>query len=296
MHIRNIVTSLVLASSITVVPLMGAAQMTDAGSAFTRIHLAGKMSKNSQMMARISCFIFGGVEAQAHRELLAQSIADFELSRKALFYGDAELGIEAERSQRIRNALGEVGDSWQELSELVTAVAEGQEISPGLMAEIDLYSENLLDRTTALNTRIANVYGEEIKDVPLILTLTLDMAGRQVTRMERASKEACLIGTGINIAANSENLEQEIALFSATLDALIGGYPGLIMPAPTEQIRIELEALRANWAAPKAALVGLYRGEEIAVEDRQMMAAQLEGISENLTELIEDYEAYHMQN
>ncbi len=292
----NPLASLLLAMTVSALPVAVPAQMLDADSAFTRIHLASKLSKNSQLVARLSCFIFAGVDVATHREQLSLAVEDFNRSRQALIDGDPDLGILAERSQRIRNAVSEVGDGWTELSRLVLAIADGQDISPGLMAEIDLYSDSLLERTNALNTRIANVYGEEVKTMPLILTLTLDMAGRQVTRMETASKEACLIGTGIDVASNSQELENTITLFNATLEALINGYPGLIMAAPTDEIRRDLDILKANWEGPKRALTGLYRGEDIQNADRQRLAGQLEEISRNLGVLIEEYESYHMSN
>ncbi len=286
----------ILATTLAFTQSSAIADSIDASPVFNRIHLANTLRNDTQYMARLSCFVYGGENIAENRRKLRAAVAEFQQVSEALIKGDPALGIEAETNQRVRNAVTDLADLWAELGGLMQEVAGGREIDGALMAEIDLYSLSQLESANRLTTRIANVYGESMRGVPLILTLTVDMAGRQIMRTEKAAKEACLIGTGVDAVQNSANLGKTVALFSATLDALLGGFPGLIMAAPTPEIAAALETVRADWAAPKARLAALAQGVAVTMDDRQVIGRGLEQVSTELAAVTGLYEAVRADN
>ncbi len=290
MNSKNFLAAICVAASLNVLPTVSAAVEHDSNTVLERLSIANALRSNSQKMARLSCFIFGGVDAEPLKLELAQARADFDRYSRALIDGDAELGLKAERSERVRRAVRDVRESWPMLGHHIGRVAEGAAVDAAWMAQIDLFSVTLLQDANDLSTRIANVYGESFQDVPLILALTVEMAGRQIMRTEKAGKEACLIGTGVNPVDNRANLEQSVTLFSATLDALINGYPGLIMAAPNEEIRAKLEQVRETWAVSEALLTTLYQGGEITGDDRYVVGRGLAGVAGQMADIAALYE------
>lgn len=263
----------------TLSPLSAPAQEVGNASVFERLHMANALRNNTQYMARVACYAFAGYEPEHQREELARASAEFSEISVALLAGDAERGMAPEANQRVINALDALRDAWPVLENRIDRIVREERIDKGEMAEIDMFSLNLMTRSDDLSTRMANVYSETLNDVPLILILTVDMAERQIMRTEKAGKDACLIGVGVNVIENRADLEKTVAVFSATLGALISGFPGMIMAAPNAEIRDLLNEAEAAWQAPKALLTILYQGGEITTREREVIRRGLEEVA-----------------
>ena len=263
-------------------PFSAIAQAQDSDAAYMRLDLAGEMRTETQTMARLACYIGAGFHEEAHRAMLQETLAKFEAARQALKDGDAARGLTGEINPRILASMAELSRGWPVLSARLNAVVNGEALAPSGIAALDLESLALLEKADALSNRIASVNGEALDNLPLIMSLSIDMAGRQVMRTEKAAKEACLIGTGVEVAQNRQALETTVKVFSATMDALIEGYPGMIVRAPSLEIKSLLEEAREIWAAPKAALVMLYSTGEITDADRMTIGAGLEQVAAKL--------------
>jgi len=270
----------VLAAVLLPFPAIALAQ--DSEAAYLRLHLASEMRTQTQTMARLACYIGAGFHAEAHRAMLQETLARFESSQRALKDGDAAQGLAGESNARILAAMGELEHGWPVLSARLNAVLNGEELRPSGIAVLDLESLSLLEKADTLSNRIASVNGELLDNLPLIMSLSIDMAGRQVMRTEKAAKEACLIGSGVDAARNRQELETTVTVFSATMDALIEGFPGMIVRAPSLEIKGQLEEARRLWGAPKAALVALYSTGEISDAERMTIGAGLEQVAAKL--------------
>lgn len=247
-----------------------------------RMNLASEMRTETQTMARLACYIGAGFQAQAHRAKLIDAKARFQSDMAKLKDGDQAQGLSPETDPQILAALQAVATGWPRLAARLGLLANGGTLDPTGVAAIDQESLELLTRTDNLSNRIASVNGEALQNLPLIMTLSIDMAGRQVMRTEKAAKEACLIGSGIEVEANQAELAQTITVFSTALNALIEGYPGLVVRAPTPEIKALLEDTRKIWAAPKAALSRIATGEDISPEDRLVIGSGLELVAAKL--------------
>ncbi|MCF6273426.1 MAG: type IV pili methyl-accepting chemotaxis transducer N-terminal domain-containing protein [Rhodobacteraceae bacterium] len=281
--------SFVAALALSLQPVSVQAQDNGSISVFERIDIAGAMSTSTQRMAKLACFIMEDINAEVHREELQAALQLFDSMGETLLEGDVALGLAAETSTRVKNAMGDVMYAWPVFRDDMIRVANGEGIDPGWMAKIDLYSLDLLEKTKKLKSRIVSVYGESFVDVPMILTQTVEIAKRQYMRMEKAAKESCLIGAGVDPAANRVNLEQTAAVFSATLDALIDGYPGLIMPAPSSEIAEKLVAVRLSWQEPAERLSRLVSGEEVEPSEHQNIGERLEELSQQMVDIARIY-------
>ncbi len=263
-------------------PIAAISHAQDSAAAYMRLGLASEMRTETQTMARLACYIGAGFHVEAQRASLQETLAQFEFALQALKDGDAVRGLAGEVNPRILAAMAKLSRSWPVLSARLHAVLNGEELSPSGIAALDLESLALLEKADALSNRIANVNGEALDSLPLIMSLSIDMAGRQVMRTEKAAKEACLIGSGVEAAYNRQELETTVTVFSATMDALIDGYPGMIVRAPSLEIKGLLENAREIWAAPKAALITLYSTGKISDADRMTIGMGLEQVAAKL--------------
>jgi hypothetical protein len=263
-------------------PQPAIAQAQDSEAAYLRLDLASGMRTETQKMVRLACYIRAGFHIESQRALLQESIAHFEAAQQALIDGDTAMGLDGEVNTRILAAMSELSRSWPVLSAQLGAVVNGEALSPSGLAALDMESLALLEKADTLVKRIASVYGEALDSLPLIMSLSIDMAGRQVMRTEKAAKEACLIGSGVDATHNRQALETTVSVFSATMDALIEGFPGMIVPAPSQEIKSLLENARARWNTAKTALVTLYSTGEISDADRMTVGMGLEEIAAKL--------------
>jgi len=278
----------ILAAALLPMPAISVAQ--DSESAYMRLNLASTLRVETQKMARLACYIGADFHSAQHRVMLQDTMAQFEAAQRAIESGDPALALGAETNERILTSIDALNGGWPVLSARLNSVLSGAELEPSGIAALDLESLSLLEKADALSNRIASVNGEVLDSLPLIMSLSIDMAGRQIMRTEKAAKEACLIGSGVEAERNRQALETTVSVFSATMDALIEGYPGLIVRAPSQEIKSLLEEAREMWAAPKAALVTLYSTGEIDDSDRMTIGTGLEHVAAKLRDVAELYQ------
>jgi len=244
----------------------------------------------SQRMSKAACFISIGADAEAQQVVLQDAFNLFLSSHEALRFGSQTAGLTAERNQRLLDALSIVSTDWSPFSGLIeSALSQGYVAAPAV-ARIDEIGLVLLGNMNKAVNKIANAYGEELPDMPLLLSLTIDLAGRQRMFSQKAAKEFCLIDAGINVEANQESLAKTTNLFTLTLGALISGMPGVVMAAPNDEIRGKLEAVSAAWAGPKAVLDQAASGATITDAQRATIIHDMENVLTLMNEAVGMYE------
>ncbi len=107
---------------------------------------------------------------------------------------------------------------------------------------------------------ISSKYGAELPELPAVVGMTVNLAGRQRMLTQKAAKEACLAAAGVDPQKNVANLTESLSLFDATLDALINGYAGTIMPPPNDEIRAKLLQVKDLWTPVDKILIGITKG------------------------------------
>ena len=282
------ISVLITSCFISVVPV--SAQTDAADDAKRRINLAGRQRMFSQRMSKAACFILTGVEVEKHEKMLQKTYDLFAVTNDALSNGSDTLELKPERNPAVFVALTRVQKRWDDFAPKVRAVIDHATIDTGSLAELDASGLALLkDMNTAVNI-IAKTYGDQLPELPLILAVTIDLAGRQRMFTQKMSKDFCLIDAGVEPDANRADLEATAQYFTATLDALIDGFPGAVMAAPNDDIHAKLLEVKELWKEPAAVLQAAASGGPISEADRLLIADQMEEVLVTMNEAVKLYE------
>jgi len=290
---KNFVKVLSLAALlVSEITLISPAQADEIAAleAARRINMAGRQRTLSQRMSKAACLISVGLDAENQQAVLQDDFDLFTFSHDALRFGDESLALDAEHNTGLRRALDVAGADWAAFAPLIKGSISSGLVSLPALARIDETGLRLLDNMNRAVNKTANVYGQSLPDMPLILSLTIDLAGRQRMFSQKAGKEFCLIDAGIAPAANQENLAQTTNLFTLTLQALIDGMPGMVLAAPNPEIRAKLEEVAAAWQGPKAVFENAASGATITDTERAVMTDDLDRVLALMNEAVGMYE------
>ena len=266
------------------------AQSDAAIEAARRVNISGRQRMLSQRISKAACFLNIGAETAGKPNQLQDAVALFETSLQALRRGDETIGLGPEQNAEIRDALAVVSSDWDTFSQkFQIALSDGVVPRPAL-AGIDESGLQLLADMNRTVNKTASTYGDALPDMPLILSLTIDLAGRQRMFTQKAAKEFCLIDAGVNVAQNRARLAKTTQLFSLTLNALQSGMPGMVMAAPNDEIRAKLAAVAQAWAGPDAALSAAADGKTITDAQLNTVVNDLEQVLVLMNEAVGMYE------
>ena len=268
---KKAVVVLTLVQSGYAIPAL--AEPDEAAITVRRVDIAGRQRMLSQRMAKAACFVANGVDAEAQQSTLRNA-----LSHDALVSGDAILGLTPETNPELLDGLSVVGDDWSNFSRLVMlAIREGY-VSESALVRIDETGLVLLGAMNKTVGKIANAYAANLPSMPLVLSITIDIAGLQRMLTQRAAKEFCLIDAGIDVEANRGRLVETTSLFTVTHGALVNGITGMVMAAPNDQIRNKLEQVSMAWEGPKEVLEAAASGAPITNMQREIVVRDIEQV------------------
>ncbi len=290
---RHLVNSLAIAAIAVAQPGFAAsafAQSDEAIEAVRRVNISGRQRMLSQRISKAACFLHVGMETDGKPDQLPDAVALFEASLQALQRGDEAMGLGPEQNAKIREALLGVANDWEAFSQqFQLALGNGAVPRPALSG-IDASGLQLLASMNDTVNKTASFYGDALPDMPLILSLTTDLAGRQRMFAQKAAKEFCLIDAGVEVEENRARLAKTTQLFTLTLGALQNGMTGMVMAAPNDEIRDQLAIVSEAWAGPKAALEAAASGESITDAQRNIIANDLERVLVLMNEAVGMYE------
>lgn len=266
------------------------AQSALADDAKRRVNLAGRQRMLSQRMSKAACFILTGVDEDNHRQMLDGAFNLFTTTHDALQFGSEEAGLMVETHLPIIAALGEVDSQWRTYAIELQPIMDGSSIDQDALASLNASGLDVLRTMNATVGKTARTYGESLPDLPLILSITIDLAGRQRMFTQKMSKEFCLIDAGVNIAANTATLAETQSFFNSTLEALISGFPGVVLEAPNAEIRTKLLEVRDLWAGPNAVITAVAGGAPITDADRATIARDVEAVLVAMNQAVGMYE------
>lgn len=288
----QVCTVSVLVSTISLAPATPAqAQSHELRDVFRRIDLAGRQRMFSQRMSKAACFVATGVDVVNQQTELASTYAMFDRTNAALSHGDAELGLALLRvSPPVTVALHAVDKRWAEFSLLAGHVIDGGIIDVSGLSELNESGLALLKYTNKAVKKITEVYASDLENYPLIMATTIDLVGRQRMYTQRLSKDLCLIDAGVDVESNTADLAETLEFFNGSLNALIEGIEGFVLPAPTEEIHAKLLEVAELWEAPSAILSAAVGGAEISDQDMLAIATDVERVLAAMNEAALMYE------
>lgn len=266
------------------------AQGADADEAKRKVNLAGRQRMLSQRMSKAACFVATGVETEAQLAMLSSAYDLFSSTHVALRFGDTDMGLNKELKPNIQAALSLVDEKWLIFApSIADIVSKGRSDSRNLQT-LDESGLDLLGVMNSTVGKIAHAYGEDLEELPLILSLTIDLAGRQRMFTQKMSKEFCLLDAGINIDDNRASLKRTQELFNLTLTSLVDGFPGMVIPAPNEDINSKLAEVTTLWQHINTILERVASGGEITDQDRLTVAKDIEPVLTAMNEAVGMYE------
>ncbi len=291
-HARHLMLVAALVSG-TSQPLMANAQSSEVIEATQKVNIAGRQRMLSQRITMIACFMQTGGYSEQLPQMLATAFDLFDRSQNALRNGDAELGLAAETLNSVLAELNLVDTSFDAFAPLMTEIIETGTINNENLASLDMLGLAYLEVQNKYVNRVATDYSEVLEDLPLIHSISIDVAGRQRMLSQKAAKEFCLIDAGINPEANRENLADTVRIFTNTLNALTEGFPGLVMPPPSPSISAKLQEVKTAWLVPSAILNQIANGAEVTQTDRAIVEAQIENVLTLMDEAVGMYDLDH---
>ncbi len=244
-----------------------------------RINNAGKLRMLSQRVVAASCYLQAGIASDASRETLISATAEFDRITDALEFGDANLGIHgAEERRRTLAGITKLREVWAPVQLTATTILDGSATTDDV-ATMAAQSAEVLDIAIRLTAVIADQYTTQTTILQTD-TFAIDIAGRQRMLAQRISKNVCLISSGINIEASTNELNSASGSFEAALYALRNGSQevGIRLP-PNSEIEDGLNVVIGHWEEAKPLIA-------MSSETAQMDEAALEqmfGLGNQLT-------------
>lgn len=234
------------------------------------INLAGKQRMLTQKMSKEAVLVALAHDAEVNTANLQKTHDLFDKTLKGLRAGDADLGLPETKKPNIVAGLDEVDVLWGSFGGVIGTVASSGAAED---AQLSTIASNNVPLLKAMN-KVVKLYEADSAsgDMNPALAVAINLSGRQRMLTQKMSKEFFLIAKGHEVDANRENLAKTKDLFDKTLNGLLEGdaEQGL-SPAPTDEIRAQLEKVKGMWAEFKVHLEADPTPESIkAVADKNL--------------------------
>lgn len=116
-----------------------------------RIDIAGRQRMLTQKVSKEVCFVESGINAEASREVLGQTINMFEVSLNALLNGMPDAGISPAPTEEIRVQLTTVESDWNAIKPHFDVVLAGGKLDDAARADVFLgLNKTMVDMNVAV--------------------------------------------------------------------------------------------------------------------------------------------------
>lgn len=256
-----------------------------------KVNIAGRQRMLSQRMAKASCLMSRDISFAATYDQLTQAYSLFRRSDTALRVGDAEFGLSAEELPEVQSALGAIDKPWATYNSHLRDAVDSGLVEQAELESLDAESRDVLKYMNIAVFKIARSYASVVPQLPLGLTITIDVAGRQRMLTQKAVKEACMMTVSTDPSLHADRLSETIELFDLSLKALRDGYEDVgVIPAPTREIDRKLSEVEGLWQPVKAVLNRAAEGEVLSDRDLGRVARMSEPLLQTMNEAVGLYE------
>jgi hypothetical protein len=226
-----------------------------------RINLSAKLRMLSERIPAMACVYSTHGNDEVSLAALTAALDEFAKIVKGLEAGDDSIGIlGAEDSSKALKGLKILAEEWAPMEAAAKDLIASGGDNPAALAKLYEQEPNVLKITQKLAVEIGAIYTDP-NSLTIGSAMSIDIAGRQRMLLQMMTKEGCLISTGTGTTDSPARLQATVDMFDKTLAAMIDGLPEAgLPPAPTPEIRAELEALRADWQANRVIIDGVVGG------------------------------------
>jgi len=261
----------------------GAGYTSDTGAA-NRIGAADRLRTLSQEISAETCFLHNDVLLGQNRAALTNSAEEFDSILNALLNGDADRDIiGAEENIRTIREIEAITAEWEPIHQAIDAVlADPANATPVHL----IYAESghLLETTSHLLSELEAEYSHPAQ-VFMSDVMLIEFAGRQAMLTQKIAYDACLVWSGYGGQEQIDELKAVSEQFNLTTYALQEGMADAgLAAAPTDEIRLALEAVAADWDEVQVHLANIV---EVGETDK----AEISWVDEALTSKMHQMEA-----
>ena len=256
-----------------------------------KVNVSGRQRMLSQRMAKAACLMARDISFATTYDQLTQAYTLFQRSDAALRNGDEQLGLLAEQKPEILDALSTIDQPWVSYDGILRQTVDTGTIQEADLEILDESSRDVLKYMNIAVFKIARAYADETASVPLGLTITIDVAGRQRMLTQKAVKEACLMTVSPDPSVQADRLNETIELFDLSLKALRDGYEDVgVIAAPTREIDRKLQEVAGLWEPVKSILERAAEGQVLSDRDLSKVARMSEPLLQTMNEAVGLYE------
>jgi hypothetical protein len=256
-----------------------------------KVNISGRQRMLSQRMAKAACLMARDISFASNYDQLTQAYTLFGRSDAALRAGDEQMGLSTETLPDVLDALAAIDEPWTEYSGILENAVQSGTVESGDLRTLDDDSRAVLKYMNIAVFKIARAYAAAVAEVPLGLTITIDVAGRQRMLTQKAIKEACLMATSDDPLVYADRLGETIELFDLSLKALRDGYEDVgVIAAPTREIDRKLLEVAGLWEPVKSILDRAAEGQVLSDRDLSKVARMSEPLLQTMNEAVGLYE------
>ncbi|MEM1382381.1 MAG: type IV pili methyl-accepting chemotaxis transducer N-terminal domain-containing protein [Pseudomonadota bacterium] len=261
-----------------------------ASDAKRRVNLAGRQRMLTQRMTKAACMITLKVEVPFHTEMLQASHRDFAKALAALELGDPGLRVYGqETNSRVLTGLADVKSHWDGFDQPLREMMGTGQFGGQRADEIFQRNMPLLKRMNEVVSLIEQVHANP-NEMLLANAVAINIAGRQRMLSQKIGKEFCQVMLGWNAEETKAALEKTISVFETSHGALASGLPAAgIIPPPTKEIRLALDAFEKRWMTLKSLMQGLIAGTA-GPDDLQVFARENDTLLKQMHAIVGMYE------
>lgn len=245
-----------------------------------------------QQAAAAACFMYNDIDRDLSGTMLTNARDAFDMHYQALLNGDETIGIiGGEQRKKTVAKLEAIGTLWIEFRGAVETILNDPKNSDAVQL-IKSKNLELLEMTDVL---VAEVEAQYANPVELMQSdaLMIEIVGRQAMMTQKIAKDACKIFSENAGDDRKESLAESIAIYDASLVALINGMPGLgIMAAPTPEIEMALGQISQDWQGTRPILESLLNGDAVEHEKQRYLFEHMTQEMERLEEVMHLYVVY----
>ncbi|MEL6964628.1 MAG: type IV pili methyl-accepting chemotaxis transducer N-terminal domain-containing protein, partial [Pseudomonadota bacterium] len=277
----------------TPVPVVVAQEVSSipAIEAARKVNVSGRQRMLSQRMAKAACLMARDISFASNYDQLTQAYTLFTRSDVALRAGDEQMGLSEEGLPDVLDALAAIDQPWSAYSSILENAVQSGSVESADLQTLDGDSRDVLKYMNIAVFKIARAYANVSAEVPLGLTITIDVAGRQRMLTQKAVKEACLMATAEDPLVYADRLGETIELFDLSLKALRDGYEDVgVIAAPTREIDRKLLEVAGLWQPVKSILDRAAEGQVLSDRDLSKVARMSEPLLQTMNEAVGLYE------
>jgi len=219
------------------------------------INLAGKQRMLTQRMAKDLLAIKNNFDKQKHIQDFKKSQKLFERTLNGLLHGDKKLNLHGTNVSKIVNQLDVVKKEWNSAKPHFRKALKGKDIKESI-ERLDKILEEM-DRAVTYYTQSINRQKQRMKLASIlgnfmnkskILKKRVNLSGRQRMLVQRMTKLALLIESGIDKKENIKKLEKYSSLYDKTLNAFENGDKDMgCIPANDENVKEKIAIVKRDW-------------------------------------------------